>query len=306
MTDTIPNNRIPKTIHFFWGGAPLRDKELKNLMTFLFHTDDSWTIKIWTECSSYITQSLAKNEIENPRIHVCEYLETANNCIIEMKEMVKDTASREALQTSLETLQRLSVGMKHPAVVKDIFSIMLMYYEGGYYFDLDSYAHQTIKEHNAPRGILMPANLNSICSLASKPKEYFWCDALMLIKQNISGRFFLERTGHFYDFSSLKSKKNHRERRYNSGIVTGELLPRTLNRYEFAYRMKRDHYYRADVCFQLEPTDRPDLPSRKTLMGVTLRVAQDDSSGWRKGKDPEYAFDDLDLPEEVNRRFNIS
>lgn len=304
---------IPRVIHLFWAGAKLPEAELKNLMTFLFNTDDSWKIKVWTDSRENITKPLeqAGVRLDRSRIQVAEYSATVSEAYHAMVDSIYPhgivikppllppewqtfMSKQKSLKLARNMIFRLSVGLTQPAAVKDLAVPFILYNEGGYYFDLDNYAHHQLKSLLAPHGYVVMGEAGRVDTFASIKGHDFWLDSLALVQNKYAETFPAEPT--ISRFPNLSGVKDKSEANWRNDLI--EMTGLTQK----AVYSKRMQDYTGSTRAYHDQTNYPFFNRNcgcrpyKLKMGVTLRSGANDSSGWRKRENPKYAFDDLALP----------
>ena len=298
-------NSIPHKIHFFWAGSTLPEVEAKNLMSFVNNLPDkNWKVYLWvTDFDSLYKASYFRNVAKE---NFPSSLIVKN--IVELfsdKTMKKLSEAYPCENTILpyeeikKIIYRELVGLGNPVAAKDGLAPLILFAQGGYFFDLDYKAYKTIEpQQDAPHGFLV-LNQGRIISALAAEKYHKFC--ALSLSYLISNYRFLpkvvkEKTGvmikHFspYFFNSQTLRDRTNQQRGQLTIQTsGSTIYQAYQEYKTSCHIKDTSFAANDKTQQLD-------------MGITPYLKQD--GNWRKRK-KFSSFDDDSLLEKIPKQAEL-
>jgi len=126
MTQFLIEKDPPKVAHFFWGDTPMSWLRYLTLYSFRKYNPD-WTIKLYLSKSNIKNKTWAEhNELDYFKYYGCDFSEKLANINVEILQW-KFPEKKTSIQ--IENLG--------PSYQSDLFGWSKMYYDGGFYFDMD-------------------------------------------------------------------------------------------------------------------------------------------------------------------------
>lgn len=277
-------NKIPKNIHLFWAGDTLPDYAGNNIFSFIKNNQDNWRINLWlTHPTCLFKTKLFKN------------LETLPNCLVIrniyslLESTIFNDLNQQFLQQQNENIflkiksfiEKELIGLGNPAATKDVCVPLILYSQGGYYFDLDTMAGKKLTAPNeAKYGVLVVNNGMPNCLATEKAHPFCAIALLSLIEHCKSLPQFLKsqhkyiRVDNSYEhfsqrFFNLQILRNRQEsfRNVLTCLTSGTILSDAFKK--FANTLGLDA---TNADYIKETNFRKTSPS--TLeMGVTLNSA---------------------------------
>ncbi len=139
---------IPKTIQLVWVGKNIPVKYLHHILsTLAFSKAQGFTVQIWTTKQNRILQSAAMFDVLLPGLKI-RYADEVINFV---KKAYKPNVSKKILAI----LTRELAGFHNFAAYSDLFRLLVLKMEGGYYLDADLRAFHSIKAQFAKHEFLI-------------------------------------------------------------------------------------------------------------------------------------------------------
>ncbi|HEX2548443.1 MAG TPA: TcdA/TcdB catalytic glycosyltransferase domain-containing protein [Gammaproteobacteria bacterium] len=143
LTESKNSRVIPQKIHFIWLGGPIPEEHLASIQKLaLVANNSNFEVNIWVNDKNIVYKTLNKmtpDSLEMPKGHRVTGIRLRN--IDELiPKMQRDPFFQKnyRLKKIIYHITREMVGFKNWAAASDWLRYIILYLEGGYYFDTDT------------------------------------------------------------------------------------------------------------------------------------------------------------------------
>ena len=166
---------IPKKIHFFWAGGPLRPEYVVNIRSFMAFAK-GYEVNLWIDKEIHYHQGVIISGLPahpQPRLRdikdiipTLKQFEHGSSLMKQFTDFVFKKPPTPTIDTRNLSMiaQSELIGLTNYSAASDIFRYAILYNEGGIYADTDTIATEVLSQIEAKHGILF-------CPFFERPPE---------------------------------------------------------------------------------------------------------------------------------------
>lgn len=284
------DNLIPHTINLFWTGSTIPDEEAGNLISFLNNLpDSSWKVNLWLTNFQDLYNAKYFKTLDGKQLPKPLVLKNVND-LLNDKNLFKKLEKMLPIYNTLYPFKRAKniirqelIGLGNVAAAKDALVPLILFSEGGYYFDFDSKAINKIKMPSTARyGFLLPNKGKIVAALASERNHPFCALSLTYLIAYYTGLPKTEKlkfatSSKFIDIQYLRNIKDKEKRSQEIINTSGKILFSAYK--EWLKELEHDPVYLLSLNLE---TPFPLIDHTTLAMNIKSNLKRDGS--WREPK----------------------
>ena len=296
-------NNIPHKIHFFWTGGIIPSRFCQNILSFIKNLPErDWKVYVWLNNPEDLYQAAYFRDLERSFFpssiiisNISKLLEDRVICGLENR-FFRDN-HMFPLARIKEIIRRELSGLGNFAAAKDGIAPLILYTEGGYFFDLDYEAIRPLTPApEAPHGFLLLNEGRVVSAIAAERGHPICADMLtfLVVNYTILPQTVEEKTGFytrhpspcFFELQGLRDRRMGETRAELTIMTSGAIVKQ-------AYEELRDKKCKTEYEKTLFKIESHFSRTNGFLdIGVKPYLAQD--GNWRLPK-KFYSFDDMEI-----------
>lgn len=176
-------NKIPKIIHLFWAGDTLPNYAINTIFSYLKNIQDDWRLVLWVTNPNCLYKTKLFRKLDAlPKCFIIKDIQSLlQSNVFELLNKQYPQKNNENIYLQVKSfIEKELIGLGNPAAAKDACVPLILYDQGGYYFDIDANAIKKISEPKDQKyGVLVTNSGRTPIALASTKGHPFCAIALL-------------------------------------------------------------------------------------------------------------------------------